>query len=374
MSIFIERFSMGDGDSRVAIKDTIDIAEMRTRAGSRALQDTLPAEKNAAVVDRLLEGRYRIVGKANLHELAFGMTGVNGWTGTPINPNFPELIPGGSSSGSAAAVAAGEADIAIGTDTGGSIRVPAACCGIVGLKPTFGRISRDGVLPRQTTLDCVGPMARDMDTLIAAMHALDPTFRTEVKHSETRLGWIGTGASTPVADEVDRFIRQTGMTIQTLRLPLMDEAFSAGLSLISRETWQAYQLHIESGLLGQDVHERLIAASRITDKQVEEAEKIRTAFTQAVDDALEDSTVLALPTLPDFPMRMEDALAGRTDLSVSSLVRPFNLSGHPALTLPTVSAAGLPVGIQLIGRRGADELVCQLGKTMLQINRDRALD
>lgn len=145
----------GDGP-RVAVKDVIDIAGTPTRAGSRALADRPAAATHARAVQHLLDAGCRIVGKANMHELAFGMTGVNDWTGTPVNPRYPNLVPGGSSSGSATAVAAGLWDWALGTDTGSSIRAPAACCGVVGLKPTFGRLSRHGLTPENSSLDCVG--------------------------------------------------------------------------------------------------------------------------------------------------------------------------------------------------------------------------
>lgn len=135
----------GDGP-HVAVKDVIDIAGTPTRAGSRAFADRPAAPTHARVVQSLLDAGCRIVGKTNMHELAFGMTGVNDWTGTPVNPRYPHLVPGRSSSGSATAVAAELCDWALGTDTGDSIRVPAACCGIVGLKPTFGRLSREGLI------------------------------------------------------------------------------------------------------------------------------------------------------------------------------------------------------------------------------------
>jgi amidase len=123
--------------------------------------DAPKAARHAVVVQALLDAGCVIVGKTTMHELAYGVTGVNGWSGTPLNPRFPDRVPGGSSSGSAVAVAANLVDFALGTDTGGSIRIPAASCGIVGLKTTFGRVSREGVHPRTSSLDCVGPFARD---------------------------------------------------------------------------------------------------------------------------------------------------------------------------------------------------------------------
>lgn len=176
MTGFIETFSLGGPGPTIAIKDTIDIAGRRTTGASRALADAPPAERHAEVVQRVLDAGWRIVGKANMHELAFGMTGINDYMGTPVNPQDPTRIPGGSSSGSASLVGLGLVDAALGTDTGGSIRGPAACCGVIGLKPTFGRVSRRGVAPVDSTLDCVGPFARDIATLAAAMAAIAPDF------------------------------------------------------------------------------------------------------------------------------------------------------------------------------------------------------
>jgi amidase len=136
---FISRFTLGTGALTFAAKDTLDIAGYPTRAGSPVLQNAPEATAHATVIQQLLDsGGCQLQGKTTLHELAFGVTGINAWSGTPLNPRYPALIPGGSSSGSATVVAAGEVDFAIGTDTGGSVRMPAACCGIVGLKPTWG--------------------------------------------------------------------------------------------------------------------------------------------------------------------------------------------------------------------------------------------
>ena len=171
---FISRFTLGSGALTFAAKDTLDIAGYPTRAGSPVLQDAPEATAHAAVIQQLLDSGCQLRGKTTLHELAFGVTGINAWSGTPINPRYPALIPGGSSSGSATVVAAGEVDFAIGTDTGGSVRMPAACCGIVGLKPTWGRVSRQGVMPTDSSLDCVGFFSRDVTTLRRGSQAKSP--------------------------------------------------------------------------------------------------------------------------------------------------------------------------------------------------------
>src|SRR5436305_5202911 len=161
----------------LAVKDLIDMAGVPTTAGCKALADQAkPAEKDAPCMAGARDAGARIVGKANLHELAFGATGVNVWFGTPENPLDPSLVPGGSSSGSAVAVATGEADVAYGSDTGGSVRIPSACCGTTGLKTTHGRISLEGVWPLALSLDTVGPMARDIAGVVLGMQLLEPGF------------------------------------------------------------------------------------------------------------------------------------------------------------------------------------------------------
>jgi amidase len=351
----------------VAVKDTIDVAGFSTVAGSSALVNAAPAEKSATVVTALARAGCELLGKTNLHELAYGMSGVNHWAGTPTNVKFPNLIPGGSSSGSAAAVASQLVDFSLGTDTGGSIRLPATCCGVYGLKPTYGRVSREGVKPTKSSLDCVGPFANTPEMLIAAMEVIDPTFvkSRPVGLSEITLGSLTVGAEVAILSGLDDFLKISGVKLQQKTLPLMSSAFSAGMTLINRETWEAFGYLLDSGLLGQDVENRLRHAKTTTDSEVAFAGSIRERFSAEVDKALASVSALVLPTLPTFPMTLSDALEGKVDLNMSSLIRPFNLSGHPALSIPllTERLAG-PVGIQLVGRKGEDELLCEIARKL----------
>jgi amidase len=354
---------IGEGPLRVAVKDCIDVAGFPTRGGSRALADATPAPDHADVVVRLLAGPCRIVGKANMHELAYGVTGVNGWTGTPVNPLFPDLVPGGSSSGSAAAVAGGLVDFAIGSDTGGSIRTPAACCGVFGLKPSFGRISRRGAYPAQTTLDVLGPLAADMDMIETTMEIIAPGFRRRLAFAP-RVGLIQLGGvvDAPVATAFAAAIGQWRAPDGVADLPQLAEAFDANLAIIAAETYAAFGHLLDSGLLGADVQARLTAAGQIGAERLAQAEATRARFRAEVDAALADFDVLLLPTMPCYPLRLDQADDAVAALQTTALVRPFNLSGHPALTVPFVSAEGLPVGIQIVGRLGDDETVCAVGR------------
>lgn len=365
MAGFVETCAIGGESLTVAVKDTIDIAGLATRAGSAALADAPPASRHAAVVQAVLDAGCRIVGKTVLHEFAYGMTGLNAWAGTPRNPKFPTLIPGGSSSGSATVVAEGRVDFAIGTDTGGSIRLPAACCGIYGLKPTFGRLSRQGVLPAQSSLDCVGPMAASLDLLERGMAAMDPTFHAAPAPAALpRLGLPQVTAEPAILNAMHQALERSATPTRPVELPGLEDAFAAGLTIINAETWAACGTYLSTGKVGADVATRLDKARHTSATDIAAAEEVRALFTAAVDAALTDVDALALPTLPGFPMPLADAEAGKVDLTASALVRPFNLSGHPALTLPLPPVEGQPVALQLVGRKGGDEALCAIARRL----------
>lgn len=372
MSTYSSRFILGGDGPTVAIKDSIDIAGMPTRAGSAALDAAGPAPCHAAVVQALLDAGWRINGKTNMHELAYGMTGINQWAGTPVNPQAATLIPGGSSSGSAAAVGGGEADAALGSDTGGSIRVPAACCGVIGLKPTFGRVSRRGAWPRESSLDCVGPFARDMGVLARLMAVIAPGFdlaAASAPMAAARIAVPVTGVSIDpaVGTAVTAALASSGWQARPVELEGMQAAFEAGLTVINRETWNAFGHLTGRGQLGEDVERRLLLASATTDAQLLRAEQVREQFTAAVDRALAQVDALVLPTLPTLPPTLTEVASGASVIAISALVRPFNLSGHPALSLPIpVAGNNVRASLQLVGRKGDDERLCALALHLQQ--------
>jgi amidase len=359
-SAFVQEMDLGGDGPRVGVKDSIDIAGFATRMGSPCFTDAPPAKQHAAVVSALLDAGCRIVGKTNMHELAYGVTGVNRFTGTPINPWDPTRIPGGSSSGSGVAVAATLVDFAIGTDTGGSIRIPGACCGVYGLKPSYGRVSRLGVIPAASSLDCVGPLARDMPTIERAMQTIDRSFRPCAPPSRATVGWIQVEAIPAVAAAARRALNLADISTRPMSLPSLESAFTAGLAILGFENWAAFGHLIHCEALGIDVRTRLLAARDVTLLQLAAAEKIRETFRAQVDDALAQVDALALPTLPDFPLTLATAADSRAALQTTCFVRQFNLSGHPAITIPVMTDGGLPVGLQLVGRHGADEALCAL--------------
>lgn len=346
---------------RVAIKDVLDRAGEVTSAGSRALADSMPATRSAEVVRRLEQAGCAIIGRTNMHELAFGVTGVNAWSGTPVNPAFPHLVPGGSSSGSAVAVARGLADVAIGTDTGGSIRVPAACCGVVGFKPSFGRVSRDGVLPPGSSLDCVGPLARDVATIEAAMAIIADAWQPVTRSRRARVALLA-GHGDEAIDALVRSASEATFDLFDATLPMLADAAAAGLVVIGRENWRAMGHLLARGLVGADVAERLRRSAGITDAEVAEAERVRDAFAREVDQLLATADAIALPTLPCAPPTLAEAADARAAIPITALCRPFNLSGHPAIALPVGVVDGAPVSLQLVGRRGEDEALLALAR------------
>lgn len=365
MASLVQTLQLGSGKLKVVVKDTIDIQDYPTRAASPALANISAATQHAAVVENILDQDCQIIGKANLHELAFGITGLNGYTGSPINPTYPHLIPGGSSSGSATSVAEKICDFSIGTDTGGSIRLPAACCGIYGLKPTFGRVSRQGVLPQFSSLDCVGPFANDMSTLIHAMDIIDPTFdiqKVKLNQENTaRIGILRVDADNSVWQSIEQRIEQlSNIQFEPVELSLFQAAYKVGMTLISYENWQAFSYLITTGKLGTDIRQRLLASAQITSEEYEKAKEVQQAFRQEVDQLLTQFDALLLPTLPIIPPQISEVNDPLKLLNLTSLVRPFNVSGHPALTLPLETTEGLPVGLQLVAGQNQDEKLCAI--------------
>jgi amidase len=361
-AIFLTGPFPGDG-IRVAIKDCIDVAGETTAAGSRALAGRPAAKRDAEVVALLRGAGYTIAGRVTMHELAYGVTGMNGWTGTPINPFYPKRVPGGSSSGSAAAVAAGLADIAIGTDTGGSIRVPAACCGVIGFKPSFGRVSREGMTPALSSLDCAGPFARSVADIERAMAILVSDWREKTPTGTPRVAFIALSPDEAII-ETALAAANAAAAVTLVSLPDMEAAQIAGLHVIGRECSDAFAPLLESGLVGRDVHDRLIAAAGISDADIARAEEVRVRFNAAVDALLTDYDAIALPTLPCPPPTLLEATDPAAAIPMTANCRPFNLSGHPAIALPVGEANDAPVSLQLVGRHGGDEALCALARTI----------
>jgi amidase len=356
---------LGSGP-KVAVKDLIDMAGLPTTAGSRPVADAArPAERDAACLAGLraaiAAGKARFAGKTNLHELAYGISGINRAFGTPVNPLDPKRMPGGSSSGSGTSVASGEADIAFGTDTGGSIRIPAACCGIAGLKTTWGRISLDGVRPLAHGLDTVGPMARDVAGVTAGMALLEPGFTVAPAASWT-VGVLAIEADPRIISAIDGALRTAEFDVLPVTVPRLDEIIVASITVLDAQAWEAHKelFAVAADRLGADVRARLAHGSTITQAQVAAAEAVIARWRATLDALLAQVDFLAAPSLLGFPPRLDEA---HLLWKMRALTSPVNAAGVPALALP-IPAAGagpVPANVQLIGPLGGEEVLLAAG-------------
>ena len=354
---------------RVAVKDLIDMAGLPTTAGSRAIaEQARPAAADAPCVAGLRRaqdaGEARFAGKTNLHELAYGITGVNAWSGTPVNPLDPRRVPGGSSSGSATAVAAGEADIAYGTDTGGSIRIPAACCGITGPKTTWGRIPLDGVRPLAPSLDTVGPMARDVNGLAAGMALLEPGF-TVAGTAPLTIGMLAIDADPAITEAIGNGLRTAGFDVQPVTVPELDAVIAASLTILEAEAWatNAALVATSADKIGADVRDRLRRGSAITSAQLTAANQEVTRWKATLGDLWRRVELLAAPGLLGFPPLLEDAASMPR---IRGLTAPVNTAGLPALALPVPARGPMPASVQLIGPPGSEDRLLAAGLVLEQ--------
>jgi amidase len=351
---FITSFSATGPGLRVAVKDIIDMAGVPTTAGSRVVADAaVPAAADAACLAGLRAAGAQIVGRANLHELALGVTGINPWFGTPVNPLDPSLAPGGSSSGSAVAVATGEAALAYGTDTGGSIRIPAACCGISGLKTTWGRIPLDGVRLLAPSLDTVGPMATDVAGLILGMQLLEPGFRPAAGAARPRVGRLRVPAAPEVDDAVTAALRAVSWEVSDVDPDDWRAATRWTATLLVAEAYQTNQQILEryADRISPDVAARLDSGRQAAPAAVAAAADGRVRWQAQLAALFDRFDLLVTPTLAILPPTLDRA----TELLQGRYTMPVNLAGLPAVALPVPARGPVPASIQLISGPGTEE-------------------
>jgi amidase len=369
MSTFITRLESSGLGPRLAVKDIIDVEGVPTTAGSRAVADQAgPAERDAACLAGSRAAGARLVGKANLHELAMLPIGTNPWFGTPTNPLDPALIPGGSSSGSAVAVATGEADVALGSDTGGSIRVPAACCGVTGLKTTHDRVPLEGVWPLAPSLDTIGPMAVDVAGLVLGMELLEPGFAVSPSAPRT-VGRLRTSGLPEIESAVDEALRAAGLEVVALDWDGFDVGSNCFTAIYFSEVWELdHQLaedHPEG--VGEDIVQMLSLAD-LFKPGLDEARRVLPEWRQSLLSLFDRVELLALPTLPMFPPRLEELSADsmvQIIIDITSQVALFNAAGLPGTAQPVpVAGSTLPASLQLIGPPGGEELLLACAGTV----------
>jgi amidase len=362
VTTFITRYDPSGPGVRLAVKDLIDMEGEPTTAGCRAVaKRALPADRDAACLAGARAAGARIVGRTNLHELALGVTGINPWYGTPVNPLDPTRVPGGSSSGSAVAVATGEADVAYGSDTGGSVRIPSACCGTAGLKTTWGRVPLDGVWPLSPSFDTVGPMARDVGGLVTGMQLLEPGFvPADVgPDDDVEVARLPVDADPAITAALDRALAAVGWRCREVPVPGWDAALThAGLLLVV-EAWHTNRALVSEDPegIGEDVRSRLEIGSSFDDETVRAAWDKQREWQATLERVLAEVDFLLTPTLTIFPPPLEDG----DELLVARCTLPVNLAGVPALCLPVPTGGVFPASLQLIGPAMSEERLLAAG-------------
>lgn len=375
----------------LAIKDLFDMAGLRTTIGSKFFADHI-AEQDAFVVEKLKQAGAILMGKTNTHEIALGITGNNPHYGTARNPWDTTRIPGGSSSGSAIAVATGMALGALGSDTGGSIRIPASLCGVVGFKPTFGRVSLRGVFPLSWNLDHVGPFAKSvrdialMMQVIAVHDPLDPAsakmltgdylghLKDDVRARKIALA-VGDFIETSDAEvleavrEAANLFKSLGCKVDEVDVSWLQEAALANKIMTQSDGAAVHRDRLKEHpeMFGDDIRRRLEDGSNTSLTDYILARRTQTEVQKKLERFFETYDFLILPTTPIAAPTIEGHDAVEQAARLTRFTAPFNLSGLPALSLPCgFNSEGLPIGLQIVSRAWGESKVLNLGHAFEQ--------
>ena len=369
----------------VAVKDLFATRGLRTTAGSRILRDWVPSS-DAKAVARLRAAGAIVFGKTNLHEFAYGVTTANPWWGVARNPHDARRSPGGSSGGSAIAVVAGLCAAALGSDTGGSIRIPASLCGCVGLKPTFGAIALNGTFPLGWSLDHAGPLTRTVDDagilfdVLAEREAGLPPRRRPTRGLRVGVlnGPIVHNVQSRVSHQLDSAatgLRRRGLRVRDVRIPEMEWTVATQLVTLRAEASAVHARWIRSRprAYGPDVRTRLHLGALVSGADYVLAQRMRARIRAAIARVFDDVDVLLLPATPiTAPVVGERTVRWRSgdepvDGALVRLTAPFNLTGLPALSVPFGAAAGLPIGVQIVGKWHDEARVLAVGRLIEEL-------
>jgi aspartyl-tRNA(Asn)/glutamyl-tRNA(Gln) amidotransferase subunit A len=364
--IFLARPQRVADGIRLAVKDLFDTAGLTTTYGSPIFAGHVPDE-TAEAVRRLEAAGYANVGKTNLHEFAYGVTSENPHFGTVPNPLAADRVAGGSSGGSAAAVAAGLADVALGSDSGGSIRIPAACCGVVGFKPTYGLVSLDGCFPLAPSFDHAGPIGPDVASCAEAMRHLAPGFEPgEVELADLAVGIAWVERAEPLVGRRVAAAAALFPRARPVEIPILGgntyAQFMREVADVHRELFAEH-----ADLYGEDVRFKIERCLGVSDGEAAAAARAREAWHAEATAAMSGLDLLLTPTLPMVAPPRGRGATGDLDVRerVISLTFAFNAFGWPALALPCGPAEdGLPASVQLAAPAGADALVLAAGAAL----------
>ena len=366
----------------IAVKDLFDTEGIRTTAGSKFFADNVP-NSDAFVIEKLKQAGATIMGKTNTHEIALGVTGNNPHYGAAHNPWNTDLIPGGSSSGSAIAVATGMALGALGTDTGGSIRIPASLCGVVGFKPTFGRVSTRGVFPLSWNLDHVGPLTtcvRDAALLLQVISIYDAIDPGSIKmitgdylghlvdDIQGKKVTLGVGEFVESADpEVLNAVRDTakvfeslGCKVQEVNVSWMREAALANATMTRSDGAAVHRDRLRENpeMFGEDVLRRLQEGAKTTSTEYALARRTQTEVKKRCELFFESTDFLIIPSTPIAAPAIAGNDAVEQAARLTRFTAPFNLAGLPAISIPCgFTKAGLPIGLQIVSKAWGDAKV-----------------
>ena len=376
----------------IALKDLFDTAGIRTTIGSKFFADHVP-EADAFVVEKLKQAGAVILGKTNTHEIALGVTGNNPHYGTARNPWDRSRIPGGSSSGSAIAVATGMALGALGTDTGGSIRIPASLCGVVGFKPTYGRVSLRGVFPLSWNLDHVGPLTKCVKDAALMMHVIsvyDPDDPASIKmlngdylghladDMQGRKIALGVGdfieSSVPevlsAVQKAAKVFDSMGCTVKEENVDWMREAALANKTMTQSDGAAVHRDRLRENpeMFGEDIRRRLEDGAKTTSTDYILARRIQTEVRKRCEQFFESYDLLLTPSTPIAAPTVEGHDAVEQAGRLTRFTAPFNLTGLPALSLPCgFTQEGLPIGLQIVSRAWAESKVLNAGYAYEQV-------
>jgi len=350
----------------LAVKDLFDTAGLVTTYGSPLFAAHVPT-RTAPAVAALEAAGYGTVGKTNLHEFAYGATSENPHFGVVPNPLARDRVAGGSSGGNATALVLGAADVALGSDSGGSVRIPAACCGVVGFKPSYGLVPLDGCFPLAPSFDHAGPMARDVGACEGAYGALVPDFEPRsigtLEEVTVGVAWVDDAQPLVRARVLEAAAPFPRRRLVSLPRPEgVSQLFMHEVADVHRE------LFAENGeLYGEDVRIKVERCLEVTDAEANAAARRRDLYREAAEEAIDGLDLLLTPTLPVVAPRIGEGGVGDLEVreTLISNTFAFNALGWPALALPCGAAeCGLPASSQIVGRPGADALVLAAGRLL----------